>query len=63
MTQRNKFNISLLAAAVLLLNAALVHGADPNADKIRMDRNPLEKRSGQKPYSPWAESGFPRQVF
>jgi hypothetical protein len=30
---------------------------------MHTDQAALEKRFGQKPYSPWAESGFPRQVY
>jgi len=63
MRKRNKFNMFILAAAVFLLSAALVHGADPNVGEMQVDRDALEKRFGQRPYSPWAESGFPRQVY
>jgi hypothetical protein len=63
MSRRNKFNMFILAAAVFLLSAAFVHGADPNVGEMQVDRDALEKRFGQRPYSPWAESGFPRQVY
>jgi hypothetical protein len=63
MSRRNKFNMFILAAAVFLLSAAFVHGSDPNIGEMQVDRDALEKRFGQRPYSPWAESGFPRQVY
>ena len=50
-------------AAVFLLSAALAHGAETQVGEMQVDRAALEKRFGQRPYSPWAESGFPRQVY
>jgi len=63
MRQRNKLNLFILTAAVFLLSVALAHGADPNVGEMQVDRDALAKRFGQKPYSPWAESGFPRQAY
>ena len=48
---------------VLLFSVALAHGAEPQVGEMQADRAALEKRFGQRPYSPWAESGFPRQVY
>ena len=50
-------------AAVFLLSVALAHGAEPQVGEMQADRAALEKRFGQRLYSPWAESGFPRQVY
>ena len=58
-----KFSLLLLVTAVFLLNVAVVHGVEPQMGEMQADRAALEKRFGQKPYSPWAESGFPRQAF
>ena len=48
---------------VLLFSVALAHGAEPQVGEMQADRAALEKRFGQRTYSPWAESGFPRQVY
>ena len=48
---------------VLLFSVALAHGAEPQVGEMQADREALEKRFGQQTYSPWAESGFPRQVY
>jgi len=49
--------------AVLFLSVTLAHGADSQViGQMPADRDSLEKRFGQRPYSPWAEL-IPRQVF
>jgi hypothetical protein len=48
--------------AVLFLSVAIAHGSDPNMGEMQVDRDALEKRFGERPYSPWAEV-FPRQVY
>jgi hypothetical protein len=53
----------MLAATFFLLSVALAHGAEPQVGEMQADREALEKRFGNRPYSPWAESGFPRQVY
>jgi hypothetical protein len=58
-----KFSLLMLVTAVFLLNVAVVHGVEPQVGEMQADRAALEKRFGQQPYSPWAESGFPRQAF
>jgi hypothetical protein len=63
MRQRNKFNLLMLTALFFLLSVAFAHGSDPNMGEMQVDRDALEKRFGQQPYSPWAESGFPRQAY
>jgi hypothetical protein len=63
MKQRNKLKLFILTAAVFLLSVALTHGADQTVGEMPVDRDALEKRFGQRPYSPWAESGFPRQPY
>jgi hypothetical protein len=50
-------------AAVFMLSGVFAHGAEPQVGEMQADREALEKRFGQRPYSPWAESGFPRQVY
>jgi hypothetical protein len=51
-------------AAVLLFSIVPSHGADLQVGIMeQVDAAALEKRFGQRPYSPWAESGFPRQVY
>ncbi|MEJ2331717.1 MAG: hypothetical protein C0612_04365 [Desulfobulbaceae bacterium] len=59
----NTINVFIFAAAVFLLSVVLAHGADQTVGMMHTDKAALEKRFGQKPYSPWAESGFPRQVY
>lgn len=63
MSQRHKLKVFILTAVVFLLSIVLAHAADPNVGEMQVDRDVLEKRFGQRPYSPWAESGFPRQVY
>jgi hypothetical protein len=63
MFKRNKRLFQLLSAVVLLFGSALAHGADPQMGEMQVDKTALEKRFGQRPYSPWAESGFPRQIY
>ena len=63
MSLGKKSNFFILATAVLLLTAILAHGGEPQVGEMQADRAALEKRFGQRPYSPWAESGFPRQVY
>ena len=59
----NTINVFIFAAAVFLLSVVLANGADQTVGMMHTDKAALEKRFGQKPYSPWAESGFPRQVY
>jgi hypothetical protein len=63
MKQVNRLPFLIFAAAVLLFSVALAHGVEPQVGEMQADRDALEKRFGQRPYSPWAESGFPRQVY
>ena len=63
MFKRNKRFFQLLSAVVLLFGSALAHGADPQMGEMQVDKAALKKRFGQRPYSPWAESGFPRQIY
>ncbi|UCD47553.1 MAG: DUF3604 domain-containing protein, partial [Deltaproteobacteria bacterium] len=63
MKRGNKSGSFLLAAAFLISSVALAHGAEPQVGEMQADKGALEKRFGQRPYSPWAESGFPRQVY
>ena len=50
-------------AAALFVSIALAYGAEPQVGEMQADRGAIEKRFGQRPYSPWAQSGFPRQVY
>ncbi|MEE4111762.1 MAG: DUF3604 domain-containing protein [Desulfobacteraceae bacterium] len=63
--KRTNIIISMtLTAAVLLFSIVPSHGADLQVGIMeQVDAAALEKRFGQRPYSPWAESGFPRQVY
>jgi hypothetical protein len=63
MKRGNKSGSFLLAAAFLFSSVVLAHGAEPQLGEMQADKDALEKRFGQRPYSPWAESGFPRQVY
>ena len=63
MKQRIKLHVFLVAAAAVLLSAVLAHGADQTVGVMHADKEALEKRFGQQTYSPWAESGFPRQAY
>ena len=63
MKQRKKLHVFLVAAAAVLLSTVLAHGADQTVGVMHADKEALEKRFGQQTYSPWAESGFPRQAY
>jgi hypothetical protein len=63
MKRGNKYGLFLLAAAFLFSSVSLSHGAGGKVGMMQEDKEALEKRFGQRPYSPWAESGFPRQVY
>jgi hypothetical protein len=63
MRRGKRVYLFIIAAAVFLLNVTLAHGGEPQVGEMQADRAALEKRFGQRPYSPWAESGFPRQVY
>ncbi|WP_420811266.1 DUF3604 domain-containing protein [Desulfosediminicola flagellatus] len=58
-----KFRILMFAAAVVLITTGFAHGTDPNAGEMQADRDALKQRFGQRPYSPYAESGIPRRVY
>ncbi len=56
--------IYCVMTAVFFLSVTLAHGADSQVvGAMPADRDSLEKRFGKRPYSPWAESGFPRQAY
>lgn len=62
--QRNrKLKVLMFAAAVVFITAGLTYGTDPNVGEMQVDRDALKKRFGQRPYSPYAESGIPRKVY
>ena len=63
MKERNTLILFTLAAAVFLLSVVFAYGGEPQMGEMQADKAALEKRFGQRPYSPWAESGFPRQVY
>jgi hypothetical protein len=64
MPAQNKINVLVYAAVFFLLSVVLVQAADQTVGAMQgVDKAALEKRFGQRPYSPWAESGFPRQVY
>jgi hypothetical protein len=63
MNRGNKPNLFMLAAAFFFLSVGLAHGAGGQVGMMQADKDALEKRFGNRPYSPWAESGFPRQVY
>ena len=60
---KNLRRLLVFTATVFLFSVALAHGAEPQVGEMQADRDALEKRFGQRPYSPWAESGFPRQIY
>jgi hypothetical protein len=64
MKPKIRINVLVFAAVVFLLSVVAAHGADQTVGAMQgVDKATLEKRFGQRPYSPWAESGFPSQVF
>ena len=63
MIRKNNGLFHILTAATLLFGVGLAQGADPQMGEMQVDKAALEKRFGQRPYSPWAESGFPRQIY
>ncbi|MHC4206839.1 MAG: DUF3604 domain-containing protein [Planctomycetota bacterium] len=62
MKKLNKLFFIVFAAA-LFFGIAIAYGEESQVGEMQADRNALEKRFGQRPYSPWAESGFPRKVY
>jgi hypothetical protein len=63
MRQGKKSNLLMFAVGMFLFSVVIAHGADQTVGIMQPDMGALEKRFGQRPYSPWAESGFPRQVY
>ena len=63
MNNRHNGLFHVLAAAIFLCGVGLAEGADPQVGEMQVDKHALEQRFGQRPYSPWAESGFPRQMY
>lgn len=63
MKRGKRAGLFLLTAASLLSSVALAHGAEPQVGEMQADKKALEKRFAERPYSPWAESGFPRRVY
>jgi hypothetical protein len=62
MKKLNKLFLIVFVAA-LFFSIVIAYGEEPQVGEMQADRNALEKRFGQRPYSPWAESGFPRKVY
>ncbi len=56
--------VAVTATALLLWGTASpVQATDPTMGEMQVDRQAIESRFGERPYSPWAETGFPRQVY
>lgn len=60
---KNKIIVLMLAAAAFLFCTAIAFASDPNVGEMQIDKDALAKRFGQKPYSPYAERGFPTQTY
>jgi hypothetical protein len=55
-------SLFIFTAVLFLTNFSC--GADQSVGVMQQaDKEALEKRFGERPYSPWAESGFPRQMY
>jgi len=63
MNNRNNGLFPVFSAAIFLCGVGLAEGAEPQVGEMQVDKKALEQRFGQRPYSPWAESGFPRQMY
>jgi hypothetical protein len=66
MTGGDMKNLSFTIAVIMsvaILFALPAFAAESQVGEMQADRAALEKRFGQRPYSPWAESGFPRQMY
>jgi len=64
MKRWSKLNIFILSALLFCISASLAAATDQSVGASKaVDKGALEKRFGQRPYSPWAESGFPRQTY
>lgn len=63
MKQRNKFNLLMLTVSVFLASVSISQGADPTMGEMQVDKENLAKQFGKRPYSPWANTNFPRQVY
>jgi hypothetical protein len=54
----------MLFVAAFMFSAVLANGADQSVGVMQQaDKEALKKRFGERSYSPWAESGFPRQIY
>ena len=60
---KNLKRLLVFTAAIFLFSVTLAHATDQTVGLMQADSEALEKRFGQRPYSPWAESGFPRQIY
>ena len=63
MKRSNIFIFMLIIAVASLFSIVTAHATEPQVGEMQVDKGALEKRFGQRPYSPWAESGFPRQMY
>lgn len=63
MIKGNKLFFVLLISIMFLFSVIFAYAGDSQMGEMQVDENTLNKRFGQRPYSPWAESGFSRQVY
>ena len=64
MKKADHCTLVIFALAAVLFNPLFSYGGDQSVGAMQgVDKAALEKRFGNKPYSPWAESGFPRQIY
>ena len=57
------FAYAIFILAVILFSIVPAYVQETQVGEMQAEKDALEKRFGQRPYSPWAESGFPRQVY
>lgn len=63
MTQKYKTLSAVVALFMILPGLSQVQASDSIVGGIKADSKAIEARFSGRPYSPWAETGFPRQVY
>jgi hypothetical protein len=63
MKKRVRPNLFVLTIISLLMCTVAAQGAEPQVGEMQVDKEVLAKRFSERPYSPWADSGFPSNVY
>ncbi len=62
--KRNRTVLSVLATAFLVpAGTSHVKATDPNMGEMQVDRQAIETRFDEQPYSPWAETDHQERAY